>query len=89
MGDFGSQGSGTGLCCYEDESAGTTKVSGHLDHADMSLFGRGTCEGRDATPVPFFSGDAQARPFRSIGFGDLMISAWDDRDLEDDDLNGF
>lgn len=87
IGASGPQGNGTGLCCYDDESAGAVKTRGHLDHADMSLFGRETRDGGMPRRVPFFGRAASAERTQSIGFGDLLISA-EAMDL-DGDINGF
>lgn len=88
MGDPSSQGNGTSLCCYEDDSLGTSTVRGHLDHADLSLFGRQICDGKGSIPIPFFGGDSEGSRSRAIDFGDLLLSACDDRDVEDE-IQGF
>ena len=76
----GSQGNRIGLCCYDDESADTVKTHGHLDHTDMSLFGRETRDGGIPNPVPFFGGVSDPTSTQSIRFGDLLI--YDDAGMD-------
>lgn len=83
-----SQGNRIGLCCYDDESAGTTKIQGHFDHTDMSLFGREINDRGRPSPVPFFAETSDVNSGRAIGFGDLLISGDDMLDLFED-MDGF
>ena len=83
-----SKGDGADLSDDGHESERAMKIAPSWYYEDMSMLGREKHDGETLSPISFFSGVSDRGHSRSIGFGDLLISAYEDFDLFDE-MNSF